>query len=168
MHSQHRLIISFHTQEIQRATAGQKKTVGGKLLMELLAAGCKLLHWFDPPTQLSQCVSGPLSTCSPCSHPRAPCLIPYICHRLLSAKRFLMPLVKTCRGGLGSAPACPRTADFPNLGCLFLLEPDGQKQKCALHHSSSTMICLPMQKCEANFSSRASYTRYEPHYGQML
>lgn len=108
---------------------------------------------FDPPTQLSQFLSGPLSTSLQCSHPRPPCLVSYICHRLLSDNRLLMPLVKTCRGGLGSALACPRATDFLELRCLFLLKPDEQKQKYALHHSNSTVFCLPMKKCEANFSS---------------
>lgn len=121
------------------------------------AACCRLqataFERFDPPTQFSECLSGPLSTSLQCSHPRPRCLISYICHRLLSANRILMPLVKTCRGGLGSAPACPCMADFPELHCLFLLKPDEQKQKYALHHSHSTVFCLPMKKCEANSSS---------------
>lgn len=96
-------------------------------------------------------------------HPRPPHLI-YICRRLLSANGLLMPPVKTCRGGLGPAPACPRTGDFPDLHRLFLLESEEQKQKHALHHSQCTVFCLPMKKCEANsWSSVPIFTQDPVH-----
>lgn len=121
--------------------------------MELPAAGCKLLHLSSLIPQLNY-PSVYLGLCQQACNAATPDLLSdIICHRSLSANRLLMQLVKTCRGGLGSAPACPRTADFPELRCLFPFEPDEQKQKYALHYSHSTVFCLPMKKCEANFLS---------------
>lgn len=42
---------------------------------------------FDPPTQLSQCSSGSLSTSLQCAHQRPPCLISYICHTFTNKER---------------------------------------------------------------------------------
>lgn len=42
---------------------------------------------FDPPTQLSQCSSGPLSTSLQGAHQRPPCLISYICHTFANKER---------------------------------------------------------------------------------
>lgn len=135
--------------------------------MEMPAAGCKLPHFSGlippPPNSII-----PVFICSFVSkltmHPRPPRLISYICHRLLSANGLLMPPVKTCRGGVGPAPACPRTGDFPALHRLFLLQPEEQKQKHALHHSHCTVFCLPMKKCEANsWSSVPIFTQDTVH-----
>lgn len=42
---------------------------------------------FDPPTQLSHCSYGSLSTSLQCGHQRAPCLISYICHTFTNKER---------------------------------------------------------------------------------
>lgn len=98
-------------------------------------------------------------------HLRPPCLISYIYCRLLSANGLLMPPVKTGRGGLGSAPACPHMGDFPDLHCLFLLRSEEQGHKYAFHHSHCTML---WKKSEANYCSLVPIFRYDSHNGQIL
>lgn len=132
--------------------------------MELPAAGCKLPHFGGLiPPQLNN-PSLYLLLCQQAYN--APETSPSdIMHlRLLSANGPLMPPVQTCRGGLGPAPACPHMGDFPDLHRLFLLEPEEQKQKHALHHSHCTVVCLPMKKCEANsWSSVPIFTQDTVH-----
>lgn len=109
--------------------------------MELPAAGCKLLHFSGLiPPQLNNPSLYLLLCQQAYNAPETPRLISYICRRLLSANGLLMPPVKTCRGGLGPAPACSRTGDFPDLHRLFLLEPEEQKQKHVLHHSHCSVF----------------------------
>lgn len=152
---------------------------------------------FDPPTQLSQCSSGSLSTSLQCAHQRPPCLISYICHTFTNKERqqlvtmhtFFLKRAKVlewCQrmsGCLkpsdGKNKSVHKTIQNRNRSCLslcrwfptFCFACFSHSQKYVLHHSHCARVFwLPVKKCEANSCSPmpSLYAMYDSLHRQML